>query len=144
MSKLEERTTLHRVRQAGIRVLVATLGGGLSFLASLALLLSTQGWQNAFWNVAVWLQAPLVTAAGFAAGLALGNHVTGYRKDSFWRLYLWTLIGCSLGAAVVYPFGPMLIVFGMLAAGVASVVLHEALGEHWLGRSSSRRTFGGE
>jgi hypothetical protein len=31
-----------------------------------------------------------------------------------------------LGGGIVFVFGPMLIVFGMFAAGTVSVVLHEA------------------
>jgi hypothetical protein len=37
------------------------------------------------------------------------------------------MIGCAIGAAVVYWFGPMLIVFGMFAAGTASVALREVM-----------------
>jgi hypothetical protein len=40
---------------------------------------------------------------------------------------IWPLIGCSLGAAAVFWFGPMLIVFGMFVAGTASVVVREVL-----------------
>jgi hypothetical protein len=43
----------------------------------------------------------------------------------FIHIYRWPLVGCAIGAGVVYWFGPMLVVFGMLAAGTASVVLRE-------------------
>ena len=48
-------------------------------------------------------------------------------KSKFLATFKWTLIGCTLGAAAVVYFGPMLIVFGMFAAGTASMVVRELL-----------------
>ncbi len=44
---------------------------------------------------------------------------------TFFQIYIWPLIGCSIGAGAVYWFGPMLIVFGMFVVGTASVALRE-------------------
>ena len=45
----------------------------------------------------------------------------------FSRILVWPLIGCAVGAGIVYWFGPMLIVFGMFVAGTASVALRETV-----------------
>ena len=74
-----------------------------------------------------WLSAPVVTAAGFAAGAALGERLTRVREARFWRILPWPLVGCAVGAGAVYWFGPMLIVFGMFAAGTASVLVREVV-----------------
>lgn len=124
----ERRTRWRRMQHAAARVILSVMGGGLAFAASLVLTLLTQSWQTALWDMVVWLQAPIVTAAGFTGGLVLGGRLTGSRPVSFLRLYLWPLAGCILGAAVGFPFGPMLFVAGMLAAGFVSVALREMLG----------------
>lgn len=72
-----------------------------------------------------WLSAPVVTALGFAAGLWIGERLPTRRKTGFLRIFIWPLVGCSVGAALVFFFGPMLIVFGMFLGGTASVVLRE-------------------
>ena len=76
----------------------------------------------------LWLLAPVVTAAGFAVGLAVSERLLGSVKVSFPRVFTWPLGGCVLGAAAVYWHGPMLIVFGMFLCGTASVVLRQVLG----------------
>ena len=64
-------------------------------------------------------------AAGFAVGVTMAERLGKKGRTSFIRIYVWPLVGCAIGAAVVYPFGPMLIVFGMFAAGTASVLVRE-------------------
>ena len=115
------------VRSVAVRVALSSAIGGLFYLGWMALFLLSTDWESAFWDSAVWVLAPIITAAGFAAGLGLGRRLARCEPVSFWRLFVWPLVGCGVGAAVVFPFGPMLIVFGMLAAGAASVALHEAL-----------------
>jgi hypothetical protein len=121
------------------RGFVALLGGALSYIGWLAIFLLTTGWESALWDLLVWLLAPVVTGAGFAAGLALGERLTGRARTPFWKLWLWPLLGCAAGAAVVYPFGPMLIVFGMLAAGAGSVLLRELVAISELGSADRGR-----
>ena len=75
----------------------------------------------------LWVLAPVVTAAGFAVGLAMSERPLTSRRVSFGRIYVWPLVGCAVGAAAVYWHGPMLIVFGMFLMGTASVVLRQAL-----------------
>lgn len=73
----------------------------------------------------LWLLAPVITAAGFAVGIAIIEHFTITANNGFFRIFIWPLIGCALGAIMVYWFGPMLIVFGMFAAGTVSVAIRE-------------------
>ena len=75
----------------------------------------------------LWVLAPVVTAAGFAAGIVLIDLIVRAGKIRLFRVYLWPLAGCAIGAGVVFPFGPMLIVFGMFGLGTASVILREIL-----------------
>jgi len=75
----------------------------------------------------LWVAAPVVTAAGFAAGIILIDLIAKTGKIRFVRIYVWPLAGCAIGAGIVFPFGPMLIVFGMFGLGTASVLLREIL-----------------
>ena len=75
----------------------------------------------------LWLVAPVVTAAGFALGLAVSMRLLKSPRVSLVSVFLWPLAGCVVGAAVVYWYGPMLIVFGMFLLGTASVVVRQAL-----------------
>jgi hypothetical protein len=78
---------------------------------------------SSFIRTVLWLLAPIVTAAGFTSGILLFEKRK--KKKKFLFIFLWPLIGCSVGAGVVYWFSPMLIVFGMFAVGTASIVLRE-------------------
>ncbi len=75
----------------------------------------------------MWLSGPVVTAAGFAFGMTIGEYLTSVKRPRFWQTCLWPLLGCGVGAGALFWFGPMLIVFGMFLLGTASVVLREAL-----------------
>jgi len=72
-----------------------------------------------------WLLSPAATAIGFAAGVVIFEHLTKTSKTKFFRIFIWSLFGCAVGAGAVYWFGPMLIVFGMFVAGAASVAFRE-------------------
>lgn len=74
-----------------------------------------------------WLSAPVVTAAGFTTGIWIAERLIATRRASFSRIFAWPLVGCAVGAGTVFWFGPMLIVFGMFAAGTASVILKEVI-----------------
>lgn len=64
-------------------------------------------------------------AMGFSVGILVIEHLTGTSRTGFYRVFLWAFVGCALGAGIVYWFGPMLIVFGMFAAGTATIALKE-------------------
>lgn len=109
------------------RVALSLLGAGVFYLAWLAAILLITGSPGGPWEVVLWLSAPVVTAAGFAVGILVSQPLTKTKKARFLRIFIWPLAGCAIGAGVVYWFGPMLIVFGMFAAGTASVVLREVI-----------------
>lgn len=74
-----------------------------------------------------WILAPIVTGFGFVLGPKIFDLcVPKADKSCFWKTYKWCLAGCAIGGGVVCVFGPMLIVFGMFAAGTLSVILQEA------------------
>jgi hypothetical protein len=72
-----------------------------------------------------WLSAPVVTAVGFAAGLCMGERLLTSRKATFLRIFIWPLVGCTLGAIAFSWIGPMWIGIGTFVGGAASVVLRE-------------------
>ena len=74
-----------------------------------------------------WLSAPVITSFGFAIGLWLAYRLFSHERARFFRLWILTFVGCSLGALAVYWYGPMLIVFGMFAGGTAVVAWREFL-----------------
>ena len=72
-----------------------------------------------------WLSAPVLMALGYTTGLWIGERRLTTRKTDFLRIFVWPLIGCSLGAMAVIGFVPMLIGFGMFVGGTASIVFRE-------------------
>ena len=73
----------------------------------------------------LWIIAPFATAAGFTIGIGLVDFAVKRSRQNFFNIYKWPLVGCITGAALVLPFGPMLIVFGMFGLGTLSVILRE-------------------
>ena len=72
-----------------------------------------------------WIAAPVVTALGYATGLWLGERLMTQRKTDFLRIFVWPLVGCTLGAIALSWVGPMLVGIGTCIGGAASVVLRE-------------------
>ena len=105
-----------------MKSLMALIGGVLFYSLWLAALLLVRPTEGSILRSIAWMVAPLLTSLGFTVAVFLVE-----RRTSLWRIYPWPLIGCILGSGVAYRFGPMLIVFGMLLAGTASVVLRELL-----------------
>ena len=106
------------------RILTSTIFGGIfySIWLSIFLLVSPDGGGI---EILLWLVAPLVTALGFASGLIIANRFSKGAKTTFIKTLSWPLAGCIIGAIIVYWFGPMLIVFSMLALGTISVAARE-------------------
>jgi len=111
-----------------LRLASSLLGAGVSYLAWMAVFLAATGFGSVIAETVLWLLSPVMTAAGFAVGIRLAERLSKKGGSSFIRIYVWPLVGCAIGAGVVYPFGPMLIVFGMFAAGTASVAIREIVG----------------
>ena len=74
----------------------------------------------------LWIAGPPVIAAGFALGLTLFRWNARPRWAEYLRCYVWPLVGCSAGAAITFPIGPMLIGFGMFALGTLAATIYEA------------------
>ena len=106
------------------RILVSTLFGGFFYSIWLAiyLLLTPEGGLG---ETILWLTAPLITATGFALGIIVFDRLGKMPGTSFLKLISWPLLGCIIGAVTVYWFGPMLIVFSMLALGTLSMAIRE-------------------
>jgi hypothetical protein len=108
-----------------VRVVTSVLGAGVLYGAWLALDLSiaptpTPGVSPApDW---FFLSAPIATALGFALGAQIGDRLVRGPRPRFGQTYLWAVAGCVVGALVVYPFGPMLICFGMFGLGTVAVI----------------------
>ena len=111
--------------KAFVRVALSLAFAGTFYLLWMGVFLATRKLGSPILEALGWLFAPVVTAAGFTIGILLGEGRVGRRTAGFLRVALWPLIGCAIGAVSVYWAGPMLIVFGMLAAGTASVALRE-------------------
>ena len=108
-----------------LRLASSLLGAVVFYAAWMAAFITVTRSGSVVAETILWLLAPVMTAAGFAVGITVAERLTKREKSSFIRIYVWPLAGCAIGAAVVYPFGPMLIVFGMFAAGTASVAIRE-------------------
>lgn len=110
-----------------LKVACSTLCAGITYFAWMAafLVFGQTGGQTT--RALLWITGPIVTALGFASGAALHERLSGRRCGSFLWIYLWPLVGCSAGAAAVFPFGPMLIVFAMFSVGATSMVLREVV-----------------
>jgi hypothetical protein len=104
----------------------SVLAAGVSWLNALAVFIPVMKTNVAILRVTVWLSSPVIVSLGFAFGYWLADRWLRVSHDRFVSLWLWPLIACSIGAAAVFPFGPMLIVFGAFAGGTASVILPES------------------
>ncbi len=108
-----------------LKVALSLLFGGLFYLVSMGAFIQVSRMDNAPLEAVCWILSPLMTAAGFATGIVIFEILSKTRRTGFFRIFLWPLIGCAIGAGAVYWFGPMLIVFGMFVAGTVSVALRE-------------------
>lgn len=107
-----------------LRIIVSTGTGGVCYLVWLVIFLAIADRSAGQFRFILWIMAPVVTAAGFAAGIAILDPSLRQARQ-FLRLYAWPLVGCAVGAIGVYWRGPMLIVFGIIAGGAAAIILRE-------------------
>jgi hypothetical protein len=125
--------------KVGLKAAASLLGGGLCYAVWLAAFLLVEPLESAALDTALWILAPIVAAAGFAAGLLVYARLAGERREPFLRAMAWPLAGCVAGALVAYWIGPMLIVFTMLWAGALSVALREVNAPPGGGQRQRRR-----
>lgn len=109
------------------RVTSSLLFSGIFYIGWMAVFIPAFKTGNPVLQTIGWLSAPVVTAAGFAAGIWIAERLIGPRTTRFSRIFTWPFVGCTVGAGAVFWFGPMLIVFGMFLAGTASVVVREVV-----------------
>ena len=119
---------LRRLWKALVRIAFSLLCARIFYSAWMAAFILITRVDRPVVETILWLLAPLITAAGFATGIAIMERKARKKRSNFLRIFVWPLIGCAAGAGIVYWFGPMLIVFAMLAAGTASVALREVVG----------------
>jgi len=108
-----------------VRIIVSVIFAGIFYAGWMAVAIPVLKSGPLFAKALCWLLAPVVTAAGFAAGIAIFELLPGTRKSKLRDIVLWPLAGCAIGAAVVFFFGPMLIVFAMFALGAAGILTKE-------------------
>ena len=108
-----------------IKVGFSLLCGGILFTVWLALFLLTNNFVRPFLETVLWFIAPIFTASGFALGIIFYERLTKTRRTKFVQAFIWALVGCIIGALVVYWFGPMLIVFSMLMMGSLAMAVRE-------------------
>ena len=125
-----------RFWRALARIAVSLLSACILYIAWMAVFLVSTRVDSPVVETVLWLLAPVTTAAGFAAGMAIMERRARKTRASFLGIYVWALIGCASGAGMVYRFGPMLIAFAMLTAGTASMAIREMAGFLKRGESS--------
>ncbi|MDY0087501.1 MAG: hypothetical protein RBS78_02980 [Coriobacteriia bacterium] len=111
--------------RALIRISAAVLGAGVAYGAWLSLVLLITPRPGPA-PIAYFMPAPFATALGFLAGTLIVDRLSSRPPSGLLRAYLWPLTGCVIGALVSYPFGPMLIVFGMFGLGTVAVAIETA------------------
>ena len=119
---------MRRLWKALVRIAVSLLCAIVFYAAWMVVFLLALNLVSPTVENILWLLAPVITAAGFATGVMLRERLAGKTQPRFLRIFLWPLIGCAVGAGIVYQFGPMLIVFAMLFTGTASIALREGVG----------------
>jgi hypothetical protein len=116
-----------RLQRAFARVALSLLCAGVFYFVWMSAFILSAGFDSTVVEAILWLLAPVTTAAGFAAGIVVYERLAGASRTGFLAIFVLPLVGCAIGAGVVFWFGPMLIVFGMFAAGTAGVVLREVI-----------------
>jgi len=108
-----------------VRIIISVIFAGIFYTGWMFIAIPVLKSGPLFAKALCWLSAPVVTASGFACGIAIFELLPGTRKSKPRDIILWPLASCSIGAAVVFFFGPMLIVFAMFALGTAGILAKE-------------------
>ena len=108
------------------RILISFLGAGLAnFIWLAAFLTFAEKPPGGPVSWLLWFLAPPLIALGFCCGMILFDYYIFKRRNSLLSVLPLPLIGCAIGAAVAFQFGPMFIGFGMFALGGVTVTLQE-------------------
>jgi hypothetical protein len=129
-------TTLDWIWRSAVRVVIAALVGA-AFHAAWVVLFIFAASRDApgFVRGVLWLIVPVVTATGFALGLALLPRREPEPGTDFTRAFLTALSGCAIGGVVMSPIGPMFVGLGVLGGGTVAVAIRVALDRLRKGRS---------
>jgi hypothetical protein len=119
---LKARTIAQLVGKVAASLLVAGLFYGCWMAAAIYAFTANV---HAVVRLGLWLLAPPVTAAGFAAGFWLFELLGSSTKGGFAGAFKWAFAACAVSAAAVCWLGPMLIVPAMLATGTVSMAVRE-------------------
>lgn len=109
------------------RVLGSLTGGIIMFTVWLVAVLARMPRPPVPPSFAVTLTAPIVTAVGFALGMLVAERLTQRRQGGVRGAFLWPLAGCTVGTLVMFPFGGMLVGFGLFSLGTAALLIREVL-----------------
>ena len=109
------------------RVLGSLLGGVIMFAVWLIAVLARMPRPPVPPSFAVTLTAPVVTAAGFGLGMLVAERLTQRRQGGVRGAFLWSLAGGTVGTLVMFPFGGMLVGFGLFGLGTAALLIREVL-----------------
>src|SRR5512136_1747913 len=107
------------------RVLGSLMGGIIMFGVWLTAVLARMPRPPVPPSFAVTLTAPVVTAVGFGQGMLVAERLTQRRQGGVPGAFLWSLVGGTVGTLVMFPFGGMLIGFGMFGLGTAALLIRE-------------------
>ena len=113
-------------RESFLRIIISSLFGGVFYFFWMGIYLISLPKDRIFEGI-LWIAAPMITGIGFALGISLYDRLAKHERVSFFRVLVWPLVGCVLGALIIYWSGPMLIVFTMLSPGIVSIILREII-----------------
>jgi hypothetical protein len=116
---------LKYVWRTSVRIFLSALSAGVFYSVWMAAFLLVKKLDITLAEYLLWALAPVFTSSGFAAGILMLDRMAGTQTARFLPIFIWPLIGCAVGALVVYWFGPMLIVFGMFVCGSLGIALRE-------------------
>lgn len=110
-------------RRCSVRVVVAVLFGGTFHAAWVALFISgaSLGASGAA-RIALWIAAPLITAAGIATGLIVPIPGAFKLTRPFVRVFIAACIACGAGAVIMSPVGPMFVGLGVFGGGALAAL----------------------
>ncbi|MHC4703037.1 MAG: hypothetical protein ACYTFQ_20925 [Planctomycetota bacterium] len=124
---MEDNPGIRRLSSPVIRIVLSLVCAGITYFVWMGLFILLADSVGSLVKGILWLAAPVATAMGFAMGIFIHEHAAGTKKAAFASVFVWPLLGCSIGALVIYWRGPMLIVFAMFAFGTVSVILRELI-----------------
>jgi hypothetical protein len=116
---------------ACFRVLGSLLGGIIMFAVWLIAVLARMPRPPVPPSFAVSLTAPVVTAVGFGLGMLVAERLTQRRQGAFRGAFLWSLAGGTVGTLAMFPFGGMLVGFGLFGLGTAALLIREVLWQRY-------------